>query len=216
MGTALSHRASDWILIISLAAGTLVVLARYFNAVRVNQLLRFPWQSQADEFSLQFNTGKVGLNADRLLIISAWIFFPLLITALKMKGESAAILNYDWASYFRILLISGLYLILKLLVASAVGYAFEREEEILKGQNLALAHFTWLALVGGALAFVLYFLPLGSWQFYLLVLPLVLVGLIFLIRSVLYCLRIGFNTSYIILYLCALEIIPLFFLYSLV
>tara|TARA_B100001115_G_C15844204_1_gene424414 strand:- start:2732 stop:3313 length:582 start_codon:yes stop_codon:yes gene_type:complete len=193
-----------------------VVLARYFNAVRVNQLLRFPWQSQADEFSLQFNTGKVGLNADRLLIISAWIFFPLLITALKMKGESAAILNYDWASYFRILLISGLYLILKLLVASAVGYAFEREEEILKGQNLALAHFTWLALVGGALAFVLYFLPLGSWQFYLLVLPLVLVGLIFLIRSVLYCLRIGFNTSYIILYLCALEIIPLFFLYSLV
>ncbi len=193
-----------------------MVLARYFNAVRVNQLLRFPWQSQADEFSLQFNTGKVGLNADRLLIISAWIFFPLLITALKMKGESAAILNYDWASYFRILLISGLYLILKLLVASAVGYAFEREEEILKGQNLALAHFTWLALVGGALAFVLYFLPLGSWQFYLLVLPLVLVGLIFLIRSVLYCLRIGFNTSYIILYLCALEIIPLFFLYSLV
>ncbi|HCQ17442.1 MAG TPA: hypothetical protein DIU20_14330 [Cryomorphaceae bacterium] len=109
-------------------------------------------------------------------------------------------------------MISGLYLILKLLVASAVGYAFEREEEILKGQNLALAHFTWLALVGGALAFVLYFLPLGSWQFYLLVLPLVLVGLIFLIRSVLYCLRIGFNTSYIILYLCALEIVPFSFL----
>ncbi len=216
MGTELSQRASDWIIIVSLAAGTLVVLARFFNAQRVPDFLKFPWQSRADEFAISFSAGKLALNADRILILSAWIFFPVLVTALKMEGDANLIIQYDWASYFRILLLGGLYLILKLLVASAVGYAFEREEDLWQGQNLALAHFSWLSLGGGLLAFVFHFLPASPLYFYILLVLFILLALLFLFRVLSFCLRQGFSPSYIFLYICALEIIPLVYLYNLV
>lgn len=216
MGADLSQRITDWMILISLAAGTLLVLARFIDRSRVLELLQFPWDGQSEEFSLRFNSGKVKLNADRLLILAAWLLFPLLIVALKMAGRSEAILLYDWASFFRIFLLSGLYLVLKLLLASAIGYAFEREEASLQSQNLALAHFTWIALIGGFFAFLTFFLPLAKLQFYLVLFLVLIIAVIFLFRNVYYSIKMGFSLSYIILYLCALEIIPLMFLYSLV
>lgn len=216
MGTELSTRASDWILIVSLAAGTLLVLARFFNAQRVPEFLRFPWQAQANEFALSFGAGKLALNADRIITFSAWLLFPVLVTALKIGNSTATLLQFDWASYFRILLLAGVYLVLKLLVASAVGYAFEREEVLWKGQNISLAHFAWASIIGGALAFTSYFLPFGSYYFYFLSILLIALSLLFLFRVLIFCRQQGFSLSYIILYLCALEIIPLVYLYSLV
>ena len=195
MGADLSQRITDWMILISLAAGTLLVLARFIDRSRVLELLQFPWHGQSEEFSLRFT---------------------LLIVALKMEGNSEALLRYDWASFFRIFLLSGLYLVLKLLLASAIGYAFEREEASLQSQNLALAHFTWIALIGGAVAFVTFFLPIAQLQFYLVLILVLIIALIFLFRNVYYSIKMGFSLSYIILYLCALEIIPLMFLYSLV
>ncbi len=216
MGADLSDRVTDWVILISLGAGIFLVLARVIDHARVSELLRFPWTAQAEEFSLRFNAGKVKLNADRFMILAAWTLFPLIIVALKVQGKSEALLLYDLATYFRVLLLSGLYLILKLLLASAVGYAFEREEQTLQGQNLALAHFTWISIVGGPLALLTFFLPLGSGQYYLILIPVVLTAAVFLFRSIYYSLKSGFSPSYIILYLCALEIIPLLFLYRLV
>jgi len=216
MGEDLNSRASDWILIIIMAAGILLILARYFNAERIPKFFAFPWQAQADEFAMGFNAGKMALNADRILVLIAWIAFPVLITSLKMKGDSALILDYDWASYFRILLLGGLYLVLKLLVSSSVAYAFEREQEIGQAQNIAIAHFTWGSLVGAAMAFLFHYLPASQIYFFLILIPLLLLALLFLFRILTFCLRAGFSLSYIILYLCALEIIPLVFLYRLV
>lgn len=216
MGTELSQRASDWVLIVSLAAGAMLVLARFFNSQRAPDFVRFPWQAQADEFGVSFSAGKLALNADRILILGAWIIFPVLVLFLKMEGEASKILLYDWASYFRVLLLGGLYLILKLLVSSAVGYAFEREEELWQGQNLSLAHFSWASLFGGLLAFVFLFLPSSSIYFYLLVLGLVLLSLLYLFRILSLCRQQGFSLSYIFLYICALEIIPLVYLFSLI
>lgn len=201
---------------VSLAAGTLLVLARFFNDQRVPEFLRFPWQAQANDFALSFGAGKLALNADRIITLSAWLLFPILVIAFKIGYSSASLLQFDWASYFRILLLAGIYLVLKLLVASAIGYAFEREEALWKAQNISLAHFAWASIMGGALAFTTYFLPLGTYYFYLLSLPLIAVGLIFLFRVLIFCRQQGFSLSYIILYLCALEIIPLIYLYSLV
>ena len=216
MGAELSNRVTDWMIIISLAAGILLILARFIDQARVSELLRFPWQSSAEEFSLQFNSGKVTLNADRLMILSAWILFPLVIVALKIQGKEESLLLFDWASYFRVLLLSGLYLIFKLLLASAVGYAFEREEESMRGQNLALAHFTWIAILGAPLALISIFVPFGDALYFLVLIPVILTAAVFLFRSVYYSLRSGISSGYIILYLCALEIIPLLFLYHLV
>jgi len=215
MGAALSDRLTDWMIIISLAAGVLMILARFVDQARVSALFRFPWQAQAEEFSLQFNSGKVNLNADRLLILAGCLLFPLLIIGLKVQGQMERLLLFDLATYARILLLAGLYLIFKLLLASAVGYAFEREEESMRTQNVALAHFTWIALIGGPLALVSYFLPLGVGPYYLVLLLVSLTAIVFLIRSVYYSLKAGISSGYIILYLCALEIIPLLFLYSL-
>lgn len=216
MGAELSDRVTDWMIIISLAAGIFLILARFIDEVRVAELLRFPWRAQAEEFCTQFNSGKVTLNADRLLIFAAWLLFPLLIVALKIKGENDLLLHYDWASYARILLLAGVYLTFKMLLASAVGYAFEREEQSMLSQNVALAHFTWLAIIGGATALITFFLPLGKGLYFLVLIPVIIMAALFLMRTVYYSLRSGVSSGYIILYLCALEIIPLFFLYQLV
>lgn len=216
MGSELINRPTDWILIICIVAGTLLVLAHYFHPERVKSLLSFPWQNTGDEFSLSFNSGSNLLGVDRVLIIGAWMLFPVLIVALKMRGQPTAILNYDWASYFGILLLAGLYLVLKLLVASAVGYIFDRQEELLKGQNMALAYFCWISFTGGIVSFVFYFLSFLVWPYYLTLAIVLVLLILFVARSAQYTLKLGFHSSYIIVYICALEIIPLSFLYTLV
>lgn len=212
---ALPSRPTDWVIVISLISAVLLVWIRSFDTKRMALFLVFPWQAGAADFALEFNSDHLNYRADRFLLIVAWIISPLLILALRLPFVETDMQFYGWADYFRVLMLSGFFIVFKLFMASTIGFVFQVQEVLIQGQNLSLAYFSWLAIFGAFTSLAVYFMNLPLNVTYILWFLLGIGVLWVLFRSIAFSFSLGLETSYIILYLCTLEIIPLLYLFSL-
>lgn len=215
MEIAITSRPTDWVIIISLLSAVLLVWIRSFDTKRMAFFIAFPWQPSAADFALHFNSDHLNYRADRFLLIVGWILSPLLILALRLPFVETGLQFYGWADYFRVLLLSGFFIVFKLFMASIVGYVFQVQEALIQGQNISLAYFTWLSIFGAFASLAVYFSNLPFSVIYILWFSLSLGLLWVLLRSIAFSFSLGLVASYIILYLCALEIIPLLYLFFL-
>jgi len=212
---AITSRPTDWVIIVGLLSAILLVWIRSFDTKRMALFLAFPWQAGASDFALEFNSDHLNYRADRFLLIVAWLISPLLILALKLPFAEGALQFYSWADYLRVLVLAGFFIAFKLFMASIIGYVFQVQEALIQGQNLSLAYFSWLAILGAFSSFLVYFSDFPLVVAYALWLALAIGVFWALFRSIAFSFSLGLETSYIILYLCALEIIPLLYLFSL-
>lgn len=215
MEVEIAARPTDWVIITSLIGAVLLVWIRSFDTKRMALFIAFPWRPAASDFALEFNAEHLNHRADRFLLILAWLLSPLLILALRLPFDQKALLFYGWDDYIRVLLLAGLFILFKLFMASAIGFVFQVQEALLQGQNLSLAYFSWLAVFGGFASLLVYFGEIPEINAYILWLCVTLGLLLAFIRSILFTFSLKLELSYIILYLCALEIIPLVYLFLL-
>ncbi len=192
-----------------------MVWIRSFDVKRMALFVSFPWQAAGGDFPLEFNADHLNHRADRFLLILAWLLSPLLILALRIPFGEEVLRYYSWADYLRVLLLAGMYILFKLFMASAIGFVFQVQEALVQGQNFSLAYFSWLGVMGAFASIFVYFSDYPLIGSYLLW-AFVAIGLLWaFIRTILFSFSLQLETSYIILYLCALEIIPLGYLFLL-
>lgn len=218
MEILVNERSTDWVIIISIIASTFLVLANFVDSSRTRQLLGIFFKSGGDDLALSYNQAKRGLTTDVFLLIAAVSSLPLAIIATKLiSGTSLKTLFlFGWAEYLRMVLLTALILVFKNLMASIIGWVFSLQEELIQAQNIFLAHFNWVALLTAILSLSVYFGPWPIISSWLLIIFLILGLLLATIKTSLYTFRIGIPITYFILYLCALEIIPISYLLFLV
>lgn len=214
MEVNLVSRPTDWVIIISLLGAFLLVWIRSFDSKRIALFFNFPWKASAGDFALEFNSDYLNYRADRFLLILAWLLSPLLILALRLPFDSDFLQFYSWADYLRVLILAGLFILFKLFMASAIGFVFQVQEELVQGQNLSLAYISWIAVWGAFLSLMVYFTVFSITSAYILWVIVAGGLLLSLFRAILFSFSLNLESSYIILYLCALEIIPLLYLFA--
>ena len=213
-----SHRSSDWVIIIGLLASAFLVLANLINSLRVRQLLSLVTGVGGDETALSFRPGKRVFSADLMLLLASVVSMPLAIIATKFifSNSLRPLLLFGWAEYLRMALLTMLLLVFKNLMASIIGWVFSLQEELIQAQNIFLAHFNWISILAALISFLVYFSPWPLASAWLLVIVLLLGLLIAIFKTTAYTFRLGLPFTYFILYLCALEIIPISYLLFLV
>lgn len=218
MEILVNGRSTDWVIIISILASTFLVLANFVNALRTKQLLLIFFSAGGNDLALSFNQDKRSLSTDALMLISAVSALPLAIIATKLlSGTSlSAFFLFGWAEYLRMVLLTTIFLVFKSFMASIIGWVFSFQEELIAAQNIFLAHFNWVALLTALLSLLVYFGPWPVFSAWLLIVVLVLGLLVAIFKTSVFTFRIGVPITYFILYLCALEIIPISYLLFLV
>ncbi len=218
MEILVNSRSTDWVIIISILASTFLVLANFVNALRTQKLLLIFFSAGGNDLALSFNQDKRSLSTDALLLISAVSALPLAIIATKLiSGTSlSAFFLFGWAEYLRMVLLTTIFLVFKSFMASIIGWVFSFQEELIAAQNIFLAHFNWVALLTALLSLFVYFGPWPILSAWLLIVVLVLGLLVAIFKTSVFTFRIGVPITYFILYLCALEIIPISYLLFLV
>tara|TARA_R110001592_G_scaffold69489_1_gene213168 strand:+ start:28970 stop:29626 length:657 start_codon:yes stop_codon:yes gene_type:complete len=218
MEILVNGRSTDWVIIISILASTFLVLANFVNSLRTKQLLLIFFSAGGNDLALSFNQDKRSLSTDALMLISAVSALPLAIIATKLlSGTSlSAFFLFGWAEYLRMVLLTTIFLVFKSFMASIIGWIFSFQEELIAAQNIFLAHFNWVALLTALLSLLVYFGPWPVFSAWLLIVVLVLGLLVAIFKTSVFTFRIGVPITYFILYLCALEIIPISYLLFLV
>lgn len=218
MEILVNGRSTDWVIIISILASTFLVLANFVNASRTKQLLIIFFSAGGNDLALSFNQDKRSLSTDALMIISAVSALPLAIIATKLlSGTSlSAFFLFGWAEYLRMVLLTTIFLVFKSFMASIIGWVFNFQEELIAAQNIFLAHFNWVALSAALLSLLVYFGPWPVFSAWLLIVVLLLGLLVAIFKTSVFTFRVGIPITYFILYLCALEIIPISYLLFLV
>jgi hypothetical protein len=218
MEIMVSHRNTDWVIIISLLASAFLVLANFVNSLRARKLLSIVISVGGDEIALSYNPGKRVFSVDLLLLLASVLSMPLAIIASKfiLIDSVRPLLLFGWAEYLRMALLTVLLLVFKNLMASIIGWVFSLQEELIQAQSIFLAHFNWISILTALMSLLVYFGPWPLTSAWLLAIVLLLGLLIAIFKTSLYTFRIGLPFSYFILYLCALEIIPISYLLFLV
>lgn len=216
MEVVISDRSTDWVVIISLIASAFLVLANFVNSQRTRSLMKILFSIGGDELALSFNQDKPNTATDLLLLLASVTSMPLAIIATKVVFLENNLWVFGWAEYLRMMLLTVIFLVFKNLLASIIGWVFSLQEELIKAQNIFLAHFSWLSISAALLSLLVYFSPWPIGAAWLLILLFSLGLLTLILKTSSFTFRIGIPIPYFILYLCALEIIPISYLFFLV
>lgn len=190
----------------------LLTTARWIAPQRVLVFLKLPFLSRAGQFASHFNPFEFKKGADFLLALAGLVGLSTAITVMRLEGLALWPV-VSWLSFFKVFFWLSAYLLFRNAVGALAGTLFSVEAEVRAVQNRFIAFFSWMGLLVLIPAMLMCLYP-GWSQIYLNTgLVLMALGLtVTLIYTTLQVIRIPPNFGYNILYLCALEIIPLLYL----
>lgn len=209
----LQQRNTDWILAILVLSFLAFVVARINAPERVREFVRLPWHVKSAEIASNFNPIQSKRLADFLLSFAALLISALTIYLLRQVWHSQPIKADGWHIVARIVLILAVFILFKSLLGALVGSVFQLTEPIAASQNRFFAYFSWLALPFFPLATVLTYQPIFNTVLAYALIVLAVLGIILaLFRTAEIIMKLPPKIGYNILYLCALEIIPIMYL----
>jgi hypothetical protein len=215
MEFSLAPRATDWVVVTILASLVFLVAARLTDSERTVNLLKLPLSLTQNELAARFNPVGSGQWADLFLSIS-WLSFislALASAAFQLKAPEAIFTDYI-GKFFLIFFVIALFLILKNLLATFLAYIFELDQYLLVSENQFLAYLMWLITPALLSVLLIHFSPEFSTLISYVFIGLTSGGLLVAIfKSIGPILKASAVPSYIILYICALEISPTFYLF---
>lgn len=201
-------RPQDAHLVIWIAASLLILMARRIPTFSFSGFLRLAWYSQYLELASDFRPLQSRQGAQRLISLSASLIFLSVLVSLHSPLGA-----FDWLFALRVFLWLNAILLIKFSLALLIGWVFDCQEILATGQNIFLAHLSWLQFPLLFLLVLAHYLPSGQ-SLLLQALGLIsLLGLVFAWwREGKYLARQTLAKPQIIFYLCALEITPFLYL----
>lgn len=209
----LASRPTDWIVLLMLGVATLVVVARSYDAARVQDFLKLPFTLKSKEWAAAFNPIQTRRIPDFLLSLSALLVLSLAVFFLKQASTGDWQRLGNWILYLRIVFLISLFFLLKALVGTLVASVFDVTDLIARVQNQYFAFVSWLLVPIAPVVFLGIFSAFWPQVFgYTLIVTIALGFLYALFQSTLSLIQIPPSWTYNIFYLCSLEIIPLIYL----
>lgn len=209
MDKPLQLHHTDWALLLLLLA---TVAAGYLRWTYPRKFAAFTSVPFERKYLTQF------AQNDSFSVLANWMFylvFPLAITLAWVANEGRHLLFTDWKEYLRFFFISAIVFTFQNLINALIGGVFEISKEVTQQIQIKSATRHWGFLLLTPLLFVLLFLP--QTPLWAMVIPLLVFVGFYLVGTVraLRAIRPSgpLSTSYIFLYFCTLEILPLILLF---
>lgn len=215
METEVLARQTDWIALVLMGIGAILLAARWRDATKTDILLKLPFYGSAQEWASDFNPVLAKKLEDFLLGLAALLSIALAALLVSRTLGPKPLEAMDWVNFLRFTLVISLFLLFKTLVGALTGALFEVQEPIIKAQNQYFAFASWLILPLLPFCLLITFtFPGADWLAWL-GLAVLLLGLVYaLYQSAKTILRLPPAIGYNIFYLCALEIIPAIYLFQ--
>lgn len=201
---------TDWLTVIALLSLALVAFFRSLYAKRFRAFLKLPLNSnyfselsQEKEHPFWFI-----VFTESVLIIGITQFFFLLITTNRAQAFS-----YDPSLFFRILLLGLLFFTLQRFMHSLTGYLFNMRKSFTAFMQIKDGHLQWAAMILFAVNTMIIYGPFNPSV--IVVFGIVLLSVLYVTGFVKASLIVGtqtLNPLQLFVYLCALEILPVFVL----
>lgn len=209
----LQQRNTDWILVILVISFLAFLIARINSPERVREFFHLPWHVKSAELSSEFNPLQSRRLADFLMSLAALLVTAVTIYLLKQVFAGQSVKADGWHSLVRIIFVLGLFILFKSLLGTLMGAIFNLAEPIAVSQNRFFAYLAWLAIPFFPIAFLLNYQPQLAPVLAYATIALALLGLsLALFRTAQIIISLPPKIGYNILYLCALEIIPIMYL----
>jgi hypothetical protein len=203
--------ATDWAAIVFLIAFALVALAKTAFENRFSDFLRL---AVSDKYIKVYrDSGHITSGFTMVLFVVQLISFSFFILlALAHFGYAA---KDDWLLYIRIIALLGVFVLAKFLIDKIIAASFNIEEFAEQFNLTKVSYRTYVALGLLPVNVILYFNTAASgFVFFAIIASVLVINLL----TYLFSLRnyqnfIAGKLFYFILYLCALEIAPYYFMY---
>lgn len=200
---------TDWLLVFFVLNAVLFLAAKLYHPKKFSVFLSLPLKSGLQEFEKEFNPygGKdifdIALTLNSYLIYGAGLFI---------------IFNPDlsqWGDFFRLVFVLILFFLLKNLLSLLIAWLFDKNLEISNSHNANLAYRSWGAIWIYPVLIAIVFVPgLVENSRILVSITIAFAYVLALLVSIFRVWVMHAEKYYKIFYLCALEIAPLFFLFS--
>lgn len=202
-------RPQDAHLIFLLAAAFLVLMAKLLARTQMRDYLRLPWHPAHEDLACDYRPLQSRHESHLILALSASLVFLSLLVSLHQQNSEGV---FEWLFALRVFLGLNCLILLKFSLALFIGWVFDCQEDLARGQNIFLAHLNWLQFPL-AIGLILFHYLAGAKD----ILAPILLGITILgftlawLRQAQYLLKQSLGRAYLFFYLCALEITP--FLY---
>jgi hypothetical protein len=205
----------DWATLVFVFSLILIVLAKSTFESRFNDFIRLVVSDKYSKIYRESSHLMSGFNVFLFVVnlVSLSFFIQIIVVRLFNYGTIT-----DWVLYVRVFTLLTVFILCKFLIEKIIAVTFG-VEEIIEQFNLQKVNIrTYLGLLLLPVSIILFY---GNYTSKLLIMIIVVILLIINLMSYLVLLKNYQNLLfsklfYIILYLCALEIAPYYFIYYLI
>lgn len=185
----------------------LVLMARLNHFKKFSYFIKLPFTVTGKDVEEEFNPHGLQQLFDVLLTLNSYITIAL-ACFLFIQPAGEGLLHF-----FRLIIVFLGFFLLKNLLQLFIAWLFDQQEYVVKAQNIGLAYRTWLGVVLLPLLFLLAYVP-GAQVVSKNLLPFLLLAcyIVIFYFSSSRMWKMPAPSYYKILYICALEIAPFFFL----
>ena len=210
----------DWAIILFFVAFGLVALVKTFFEKRFSEFFRLFVSDKYVKIYRDSSNLMTSFSVILFLINLISLSFFLQLTAVHFNAvvDSKIILKTDWVFFIRIFTFLGVFILSKFLLEKIISTLFGVEEIIEQINLQKVTYKTYFGLLLLPICFFLYFNDsIENFVFYSIIVSLITLNVVsYLIFLKNYQNLIFGKLFYFILYLCALEIAPYYFIYYLI
>lgn len=205
---------TDWLLLVLFFSAALVLVARVYDVKKFRVFALLPFRSTDSRDVISFRP----LSRNLFDVSMAFNSYVIWAVALVLLGVGYGSVNPDlslWPQFLRVFFMLVGFFLVRDLVQLVIGWVYGALENVVVAQNRHLAHRSWAGIYLLPLVFIVVFFKnffvVGWW----LLAPFLAGAYLFTVyKSGSAIWQMPVSLYYKFLYLCALEIVPVFFLLS--
>lgn len=201
----------DWATIVFLVAFALIVLAKSFFETRFNEYLRLV---VSDKYVKVYRDGSHLMSGFTILLFIVQLL-SLAFFAQLVLAHFGYVAKTDWIVFIQILTLLIVFLLSKFLIEKIIATSFNMEEFVEQFNLQKVSYRTYIGLLVLPIDIVLFYNDNPSnFLIYFFIVAVLLINLLTYLASLRNYQNLLLNRLfYFILYLCALEIAPYYFMY---
>ncbi len=200
----------DWATVLFVLCFLLVAVTR---AAFENRFIEFSRLAISDKYIKIYKDGGVAGWFNAILFVVQVISFAFLIQLILAATGYAE--KTDWLLFIRLATFTGVFILAKYLIEKIVATAFDIEEFMEQFNLQKISYRTYLGIIILPVnIFLFYHSDLSIYALYTVITIILIINLLTYLNSLkIYQNLIASHLFYFILYLCALEIAPYYFMY---
>lgn len=204
---------TDWIFVLLLASVSMLLIAKFSAPKRFSVFLNLPIHTKKIEFIEEFKPFQGLRRFETLLSVNSYILLSMGLFVMQKAQGKEPIFFSNYLDFIRVLMFLTLFFLSKALINALLDWLYEHNGALAFATNVHLSYRIWMSFFLLPLIVLVVFLPSASFVLSIVLGVFMLVSYIqSTIQSNLNLWKIATPSYFKILYICALEMMPILFL----